>query len=193
MAYKRRSPQPIVEGGTNASTFTQSNGIVAYNGTSLVNYTGPQLDSSGRMTNASQPAFLAYNSSIRSDVTGDGTNYTLIFDTEVFDQGGVFNGTSTFTAPVTGRYYLSCTVLAQEATSAMQATLQIVTSNRNYTFGNYANAQTGNFPMHFATLVDMDAADTATCVVNFAGGAKVVDIYGAVGDLRTIFSGYLVC
>ena len=36
MAYKRISPQPIVEGGTNATSMTNADGVVYYNGTRLV-------------------------------------------------------------------------------------------------------------------------------------------------------------
>lgn len=148
----------------------------------------------GEVTKPLQPAFLAYNSSIRSNQTGDGTAYTLIFDTERFDQNNDFDGTSTFTAPVTGKYYLNVCVLTQEVTATMAATLQIITSNATYTYGNAAaTAMTGNYPMQFSVLADMDAGDTATCVITLSGGTKVVDIYGGAGDARTMFSGYLVC
>jgi hypothetical protein len=36
MAYKQRSPIPILEGGTNAQSFTTSNAVVIYDGTRLV-------------------------------------------------------------------------------------------------------------------------------------------------------------
>jgi hypothetical protein len=45
------------------------------------------------------PAFLAVNATTRNNVTGDGTVYTVPFDTEVFDQGNNFAG-NTFTAPI---------------------------------------------------------------------------------------------
>ncbi len=35
MAYKRTSPQPIAEGGTNATTMTNTNGTLYYDGTSV--------------------------------------------------------------------------------------------------------------------------------------------------------------
>lgn len=148
----------------------------------------------GEVTKPLQPAFLAYNSSVRSNQTGDGTAYTLIFDTERFDQNNDFDGTSTFTAPVTGKYFLSVFVLAQDVTATMTSTLQIITSNITYTLGNAAaTAMTGNYPMQFSVLADMDAGDIATCVITLGGGAKVVDIYGGAGDPRTVFSGYLAC
>ena len=67
----------VASGGTNATSFTQSNGIVAYNGTSLVNYAGPQIDSSGRLTNTSQPFFYSFCSTNKTNVTGNSVTYTI--------------------------------------------------------------------------------------------------------------------
>lgn len=36
MAYKRNSPIPVIEGGTNASSMTTTDGVVYFDGTSLV-------------------------------------------------------------------------------------------------------------------------------------------------------------
>lgn len=91
----------IAYGGANATSYTASNGIITYNGTSLVNYSGPKIDSSGRWTNTTQPAFLATVTSA-SNVTGDGTDYTVTWTTEIYDQGNNFDAVSTYTAPVTG-------------------------------------------------------------------------------------------
>lgn len=81
------SPVTVGNGGTGATSFTQSNGIVTYNGSTLVNYAGPQIDSSGRATNGSQPAFLAYLAATATNKTGNGASYTLGTDalTEVYD------------------------------------------------------------------------------------------------------------
>ncbi len=65
-----------------------------------------RITSDGAVTKPSNPAFLARNSVTDSNVTGNGTEVTIDFDTEVFDQGGDF-ASDTFTAPVTGRYQLN--------------------------------------------------------------------------------------
>src|SRR5574338_44990 len=140
-----------------------------------------------------QPCFLATNSTPRSNVTGDGTNYTLIFDTERFDQNSDWDGTSTFTAPVTGRYYFGATALFQQVISTMTSVMLIVTSNKTYVFGNYPGLiAAGNFPISASIIADLDAADTAQFQVIVGGGTKVVDISGDATDIRTWLSGYLV-
>ena len=58
MAYKRQSPLPIVEGGTNAQSMATTNGVLYYNTTSLVTTgagtSGQLLTSNG---NASAPTY----------------------------------------------------------------------------------------------------------------------------------------
>lgn len=178
---------------TGAGTLNYSS-IVFAGSSSTVNTTTQTPYSAGpAVINKSQPCFLAYNSSTRNNVTGDGTAYTVIFDTERFDQANNFDATSTFTAPRTGKYFFSAIVLAQQATAAMAATLQLVTTALTYTSYNSAVAIVGNNTVSISQLVDMTAGDTCTVVVTFANGTKVVDVYGGVGDARTIFSGFLVC
>jgi hypothetical protein len=157
------------------------------------------VTAAGEVTNTTQPAFLAFNSETDADVTGNGDAFVVIFNSEVFDQNADFDGTSTFTAPVTGRYRFSSKVMLDELAAAHNSqTMQLVTSNRNY-FGTYDTFAAGANP--FVTtrvfsvdvLADMDAADTATVSLNIAGGTKVVDVFGHATTLYTHFSGELVC
>ncbi len=145
-----------------------------------------------------QSAFMAYMNTAVLNVTGDGTTtYTVIFDTEVFDQNADFNlGTSTFTAPVTGRYKMNYSCGITGGTVINSSTNTMVTSNRNYTnpMPNGASATT-NCSGNIAVLADFDAADTATFTVltNDTGG-KIDDVNGLVGgNLRTWASGVLIC
>jgi hypothetical protein len=212
MAYKRISPMPVVEGGSGAQTLT---GVLTGNGTSaftvstvtdntvimgstsnLVQDSTIMVTDAGEMTNASQPAFFAYNSVTDTNQTGAGTVATVDFDTEVFDQGGDF-ATDTFTAPVTGRYFLASMILTTSITSIMtSAQIRITTSNREFSLAyNAATARSSgnNTGFEMATLADMDAADTA--VVNLLiqnGSGDTAGIYGAAGP-QTCFSGNLVC
>jgi len=154
-----------------------------------------QYTNLGKHKASKQPAFFAYNTTAPQNVTGDGTGYTVVFDTELFDQDNNFDGTSTFTAPVTGKYQFNCAVLMQNA-AAMSPQLALTiagTSAQTYTMYNQASCWTGNNSLNLAMIVAMTAGDTATVVVSFGGGAKTVDVYGAAGDPRTQFSGFLVC
>ncbi len=141
-----------------------------------------------------QPAFLAYLNADVSNVTGDGTIYTVAFDTEVFDQGSDF-ATGTFTAPVTGIYSLFAGVKA-EAVGATntQAFIEIIASNRalrdpqlNATTVKTAGNDVG---MTLSGLLDMDANDTAVVAITVIGGTKTVGVGGS-SVLITFFSGNL--
>ena len=148
----------------------------------------------GSVTNASQPCFLAYNSTIDTNQTGNGAVPTIDFDTEVFDQGGDF-ATDTFTAPVTGKYLLSCAVeLVGITAAADSAYLWIRTSNRDY---RRAWVKTNDIPteltLNLSAVADMDANDTVYILVQVNGEASdVVDIQGGAGG-QTYFSGALLC
>ena len=69
----------------------------------------------------------------------------------------------------------------------------MVTSNRSYNMmlndfaSGIAATGTGFFRQTFTVLVDMDAADTATVKLDFAGSTKVVDL-----DANNYFMGRLV-
>ena len=198
---------PVEESGTDAilvgaSIYAEADATFAAdnNSTDLVFATGAseaadermRITSDGAVTKPSNPAFLARNSVTDSNVTGDGTEVTIDFDTEVFDQGGDF-ASDTFTAPVTGRYQLnvSCEV-AGVTSSHTIGQLQIKTSNRtimadqNDTFQSAGS--NGQCMYHGAFLADMDAGDTVTCTMTVHNGSQVVDI---AAQNNTHFSGFL--
>jgi len=155
--------------------------------------TGIAVSSDGEVTMAAQPAFFVRVPATISNVTGGGTNYTIVFATEVFDQNGDFDGTSTFTAPVTGRYRLSFLLGITAVTSAYNvATYELSTSNREISQYNNPWAVFGTSVSSFneSLLLDMDANDTAVCKVAVSGGSDILDIFGGVGG--TLFCGELV-
>jgi len=133
-----------------------------------------------RMANI--PCVLAIPTGTLSDVTGDGTEYTVVFGTEIFDQGSNFSST-TFTAPVTGRYLVSFGLrLGDVGSSHTDCNMSIVTSNRSYlmvAIDSYAVAKGSTLVIGGSSLVDMDAADTLTITVKVSGGTKVVDVFGS--------------
>ena len=152
----------------------------------------------GEITYPLQSAFLAYNSVTDSNVTGDGTVYHIIYDTEVFDQNSDYNnGTGNFTAPITGRYRLATLNRIENLIAAStDAAIDFVTSNRTYHCWNGAigliRGGSGLFAMQVNTLADMDAADTAFVQFSVAGATKTVGVTGNA-DAYTVFSGQLEC
>jgi hypothetical protein len=78
-----------------------------------------------------QSAFQARLTSSQLNKTGDGTLYTIVFDTETFDQNSDYNnGTGTFTAPVAGRYLFHHQVGNDQANTAIEFECFLETSNR---------------------------------------------------------------
>ena len=155
------------------------------------------IDPIGAITMPLQPSFLAFNSADNANVTGNGTEVTVEFNTEVFDQNADYNNsTDTFTAPVTGRYLFAgaVTVGGMAADSASTGYVKITASNRSarHTFdtGSSANAAGGGA---FACIVDMDAADTCLIKFSISGvGGDTADIKGDSSLMQTYFSGQLV-
>lgn len=142
-----------------------------------------------------QPCFLAYNS---ADDTGQtkGGYVTVDFDTEVFDQGSDFSA-DTFTAPVTGKYFLAATVEISAINSATRFEMIIVTTARTYNcfrINPTAALPSGSSAIAFSgsVIADMTAGDTAIVQVIVDGGAAGYTIEGAA-TLVTYFSGHLVC
>jgi hypothetical protein len=146
----------------------------------------------------SDSAFSAYVGTTLSDVTGDNTTYSVVFNTENSDIGSDYdNTTGVFTAPVDGLYQFNVSLAIGDLTTS-------------HTFGNINASKTGgatffgtgNLGAMRATstspdsliitgseLVKMDAGDKASIKLRVGGGTKVVDISGGV---FSTFSGHLV-
>lgn len=140
-----------------------------------------------------KPCFQVYHSAATANVTGDGTLYTITYETEVFDNGSDF-ASNTFTAYETGKYLLCLTMGLAGLTSAMTyAQSQLITSNQTYQSNGDAWVEavnTGIYRKTMSMVVDMDAGDTCYCTAFVYGGTKVVDMQGT--RLSNSFSGVQV-
>ena len=139
------------------------------------------MTAGGERTMPLQSAFLVVLDSTVANVTGDGTVYTIVWDTEIFDQNSDFDGTSTFTAPVTGRYRLEANAtMGGLAAANDEGHYEIDTSNRDYYSeinpGVARDVTNNTFPYYIIVLADMDAADTAVFTVMVDGATKIVDV-----------------
>lgn len=155
------------------------------NGTNLWKAT-----TAGEITQPLQPSFLATISADQTDCTGDSTGFTVPFGTEIYDQGSDF-ASNTFTAPVTGRYFLSAAIRPENllVTHTIRR-ISIVTSNRAYSVThNYSLAQT-NLTLAHSVIADMDAGDTATIELMVDGSTKTVDLTN--NPAVNFFSGSLI-
>lgn len=150
-----------------------------------------ETSAAGEITQPLQSSFLAGGAGgTVTDVTGDATDYTVVFGSEIYDQNSDY-ASNTFTAPVTGRYLLNTSV----AFSGVLVThttreLRIVTSNREYR-NAYIEALAESFnTLTINVIADMDAGDTATVHLVVSGSTKVVD-YEA-DPKYSFFSGSLI-
>lgn len=141
------------------------------------------------------PAWASFNVRLSGDldnVTGDATQYTVLWDTEVSDPSGSYDpATGIFTAPETGLYMLAAHITMDDVAAGNDRIfLEILTSNRSYSkdLGDMpadANTRVG---ISLSALADMDEGDEARVriLVSGGGGGKIIDIKS--GDLSS-FSG----
>jgi len=151
-----------------------------------------RIDANGIITKPLQPAFSVHKNNSNQNNNAINTDVTVTFDTEAYDQNSDF-ASNTFTAPVTGKYFLSASIrLGQVDTSASFYSIQIITSNRTYKiiFDPNFSADLDYFTQTATIVADMDANDTAYIVFYQSGGAAITDIDGS--SQWTYYSGYLL-
>ena len=198
--YNASGEAMIIDGGVSASAavFTGNaalgSNLLVGNGGS----TGLSISSIGIVQMAAQPAFFFKNNAVINNVTGNNTEYTGVFTTEVANQGDNFDGTSTFTAPVTGlyRFDFGCSMYSVTA-SATRGRLRIVTPNRKYeAYWHPGNNEVTTDVITFCqlhVLADVDATEAVTCTVLVNGmGSDMIEFGGAAAEVTTWFSGELV-
>jgi len=151
-----------------------------------------EFDPIGAITTPLQPSFHAGYTSGEANVTGNATVFTVVFNTERYDQNSDFNtSTGIFTSPVTGRYLLTTTVLLKNLTAAATSyNIEIVTSNQTYAVAHAVGAA-GNYGPEITVIADMDSADIAFVRVTVFGEAgDVVDLDTFAG--QSWFCGSLI-
>ena len=158
---------------------------------------GLTVSAAGEATNTKQSAF-SYNLTMAvTDVTGDNTTYTIIFDNKIFDNNNDFNpSTGTFTAPVTGLYLFNfnCLLTSVDPTDSL---IQTTITTTQFTYnGSYisdsASLASGGFysPGTTTAIAVMTAGDIMNCQVSVFGGTKTV---GIDNGSFTYIGGYLIC
>jgi hypothetical protein len=150
-----------------------------------------RISADGEMTKSLQPCFRI-GSGTQNNISTS-VNNDVVFDSEVFDIGNNF-ASNTFTAPVTGKYFLSVLIRLNQVDSASSyIQCSILGSNRNttiFTFDNGAdlNADADNVTISGSTVLDMDANDTSSVRIRIQGGTAQADL-DADGSY---FVGYLI-
>jgi hypothetical protein len=143
-----------------------------------------------------QPAFSVNLSANATNVTGDGTVYTIIFDSVLKDQTSSYNnGTGVFTAPVTGKYLFQATCLASGGATQTSAIFNLVATGITTglaTLNPFPIENAATFTVSGSCIISMTAGDTASCTMTISGGAKTSTVGGSASPI-TYFGGYLLC
>jgi len=189
-----------VKGITLGSTNTTSATAIKSGSGNIALNSGFTVDSTGRNYNTVQPAFLAVLSSSVSNVTGDGTEYTVIFDQEKFDQASNYNNTTgVFTAPITGKYsFSSIQIIASLTASFTNYAAFLLTTAMKYQLAGInpgaVRSNFNSFALPQTILVNMTAGDTAYVTLLVSGSTKTIQLIGNnVAPQGTYFSGALIC
>lgn len=183
---------------TGAGTLTSNN--ITYVGTSHTqNVTTTTPKYSGQMYRASQqPAFRAALSTTPANVTGDGTAYTVIFDTKAGDQGSNYNNaTGLFTCPVDGFYQFSTSVQisnlgAGHTSGYVQFTTTAGTSSYNVINVGAVRDSSNACCLQGTITLFLNATNTVAVQVIVSNSTKTVSV-GAGTTSFNSFNGSLLC
>jgi hypothetical protein len=137
--------------------------------------------------------FSAYlSASTTDDVTGDGTVFTIPFDTTLYTDGNYNIGTGIYTAPLTGRYLITGVVMYNNI--GAHPDVQVIINNNGMLYSawliNGTNAASGTqLRLPFSQLISMFATNTTKISVVVTGGTKTVGIVGSGAP----YSSWLSC
>jgi hypothetical protein len=137
-------------------------------------------------------AFAAVVSAQIPNVTGNGTDYQIVFNSEIYDYLGEYNtSTGTFTAARSGKYLFSVCVKIAVSTAVTTYIIKLATTGRDYILfrGDTDSIRDGSglLTLNGSVIADLDGGDTAKARIIISGlGSDSVD----VEPDETIFEGH---
>lgn len=174
-----------------------SDNLTISQGTALGTNDVWRMTTAGERTMPLQPCFRAYSSVNLPNVTGDGSNYIVIFDSVSYDRGSDFNtATGTFTAPVLGVYIFVVNIqFSNLGAGNTQGVITVSSSSDLQVIYDMSSGTTrdanNNIMVSGSAMCLLGAGGTATVTVAVFGGAKTVGVTN--GTDRSTFSGFLLC
>lgn len=181
--------------------------IATYNGTggtALFNNSTTSISSTGAFNNTGQPAFSVNLATSINNVTGDGTEAVLVFDTVNIDQGSAYNtSTGVYTIPVSGIYQLNASIcfIGTSVANTFAVGYFKTSTTPARTQGFDVNPTTlvdaGNFALSMSTLRFFAASTQIQVTAIVSGSSKGSGFRGSAAAGGTIifceFSGFMVC
>lgn len=159
------------------------------------------VSSAGYINRPKGPYFEANLSSNKANVTGNFTDYVIVFDTVGVNIGSSYNNTNgRFTAPISGMYNFTASVklagLQSNHTGCFIQFLVDGTATRPFFIGNpYAIKRGDNDQMVYSgsSNINLNAGSYVQVSVNVFGGSKVVSVETDGTTYRTCqFTGCLL-
>lgn len=139
-----------------------------------------KVNSSGQLNYPKQPLAIAtMTGATTNDKTGDGTLYTVLFDSETVDQSASYDpGTGIFTAPVAGKYQINATIsLANLGAGHNFAQMAVVVGATNY----YTEINPG------AVRTSANrCTQTISLSVNVSASAQIKVTIAVLGSTKTV-------
>ena len=152
------------------------------------------INDSAIVTKPNQPAFMAVKSASGQTPSASAVA-TVVFESEIFDNNSDYNtSNSTFTAPVTGRYWFHTRIRTDQVGGGTGIySIRLVASNRTIhhtqvDLGDYLDGTMDRMSFEMTGLLDMDASDTCKVQVYEDSGYEIENEVE-----ETFFMGYLVC
>lgn len=133
------------------------------------------------------PFVFAVSNGAQNNVTGNGTTYTVQFNTEITDQTNAFNpATGVFTAQFTGNYEFTATIGLQNLVAAFtQYLMSFLCGGTTYIFqqgnptGERAAGGTNQLTRTLSLKIRLTAGQTCRAQVQVSGSTQTVGILNA--------------
>ena len=141
------------------------------------------------------PTFYAHQTV--SQTLNNGATVKVTYTSETFDTHAAYdNSTSTFTAPMSGYYWMHATLRMATVGSDMRYDITFRKNGSADVYSGGLNQQTTNDASTMATVImDLDKGDTVEVYVDQNGGSNETtsNTSNAGGTGMSHFTGYLVC